>query len=74
MQALLREKGPGVLRPSDMERFVSAYQNEELIKPEVSGYVIAALVTGAPASLSGQFVSWNSPELKDFRRPDTPRT
>lgn len=68
MQAKLRSTGPEFMRPSDVERFVNAHRDGKLVKPEESGHVIAALVVGAPKSLSGQFVSWDSPELKAFRR------
>ena len=51
-----------------LKRFTSAYEKGELVKPEDTGHVIAALSLKAPPSLSGQFVSWNGDECKEFRR------
>lgn len=68
MQALLREKGPENMPPKEMQRFVQAHTEGKLVKPEDAGHVIAALSLQAPKSLSGQFVSWDGEECKDFRR------
>ena len=51
-----------------LKKFTSAYEKGELVKPEDAGHVIAALSLKAPPSLSGQFVSWNGDECKEFRR------
>ncbi|CAL1700765.1 unnamed protein product [Somion occarium] len=68
MQAQIRESGAPHLTEQDFTKFSSAYAEGKLVKPEDSGYVIAALALRAPKSLSGQFVSWNSEDCKDFRR------
>ncbi|KLO18014.1 short-chain dehydrogenase [Schizopora paradoxa] len=68
MQALLRSLGPDNMRADDLQRFTSAYEGGKLVKPEDSGHVIASLSLNAPKSLSGQFVPWDGPECKDFRR------
>ncbi|KAJ8481769.1 hypothetical protein ONZ51_g5792 [Trametes cubensis] len=68
MQGLLRAKGPSTMDAEVLKRFTSAYEKGELVKPEDAGHVIAALSLKAPPSLSGQFVSWNGDECKEFRR------
>lgn len=69
MQQLIRDDGNNHLIPTDYTKFINAHSSGQLVKPEDCGHVIAALALGAPKSLSGQFVSWDSEEVKDFRRP-----
>jgi len=52
---------------STLQNFVLAYANGKLVKPEDCGHVIAALSLKAPKTLSGQFVSWDSEECREFR-------
>lgn len=68
MQALLREAGEAHMAPDDYQKFVSEHKNAQLVKPEDPGYVIASMALKASPSLSGQFVSWNSEECKDYDR------
>lgn len=68
MQEQLRKIGPSKMPKEVMERFTRAYEEGKLVKPEDVGHVIASLSLKAPKSLSGQFVSWDSDECKDFRR------
>lgn len=51
----------------DHKKFTQAHADGKLVKPEDCGHVIAALAVKAPKGLSGQFVSWDSAECKDFR-------
>lgn len=48
--------------------FIGLHEDKKLIKPEQSGYVIAALAVKAPSSMSGKFVSYDAEECKDFRK------
>ena len=48
--------------------FVDLQTGQKLIKPEVSGYVMAALALKAPKSMSGQFISYDSAECATFRK------
>ncbi|KAI0053583.1 NAD(P)-binding protein [Auriscalpium vulgare] len=69
MQAALRETGRVHMTEEDYNTFVREHTEGKLVKPEDAGYVIAKLALEAPASLSGQFVSWNSDECKAYMRP-----
>ena len=68
MQVTLREIGPQHIPAKEMQRFIDVFTEGKLVKPEDSGHVIAALSLKAPKSLSGQFISWDGEECKDFRR------
>jgi len=68
MQAELRSVGATALAPADYDKFVQAYNSGKLVKPEDCGHVIAALALRADKKLSGQFVSWDAEECKDYRK------
>lgn len=68
MQTQLREQGATALADKVHKMFMDIHADKKLVKPEVSGHVIAALAIKAPKSLSGQFVSWDSDECKEFRK------
>jgi len=68
MQTQLRELGATALEDKVHKMFVDLHTSKKLSKPEDAGYVIAALSLKAPKSISGQFVSWDSEECKEFRR------
>ncbi|KDQ12732.1 hypothetical protein BOTBODRAFT_34192 [Botryobasidium botryosum FD-172 SS1] len=68
MQTSLRAKGGETMSPKEFERFITLHKNSALVKPEDCGHVIASLAVSAPKELSGQFVSWDADECKDFRR------
>ena len=53
---------------SELARFIDLHATGKLLRPEQPGEVIAGLVVNAPPGLSGQFVSWDSDELKAFRK------
>lgn len=69
MQKLIREDGNNHLTSKDYSKFTEAFSGGKLVKPEDCGHVIATLALKAPKSLSGQFVSWDSEDCKEFRRP-----
>jgi hypothetical protein len=51
----------------DHNKFMRIHADGKLIQPEQTGHLLAALSLGAPKSLSGKFVSWESDECKEFR-------
>jgi hypothetical protein len=59
------------MKEEDHQIFKDAHSKGQLIKPEVSGHVIAALALQAHKELSGLFVSWDSEECKEFRDLET---
>ncbi|KAG5648999.1 hypothetical protein DXG03_000348 [Asterophora parasitica] len=67
MQTTLRANEGSVLADKDHEKFVKAYEQGKLVKPEDAGHVIAALALRAQPALSGQFISWDSDECKPYR-------
>ncbi|PGH17478.1 hypothetical protein AJ79_01078 [Helicocarpus griseus UAMH5409] len=67
MQEELRANHMDVLGPVQGERFLNAYKEGKLLKPEQPGHVIAKLVLDAPHELSGKFLTWNVPELAAFQ-------
>ena len=69
MQKLIREDGNDHLTSKDYSKFTEAFSGGKLVKPEDCVHVIATLALKAPKSLSGQFVSWDSEDCKEFRRP-----
>ncbi|KAI0347254.1 short-chain dehydrogenase [Trametopsis cervina] len=67
MQAQIRGlTGTDKMRPEDVAEFVKSYEEGELIHPEESGHVIASMALNANREFSGQFISWNSEECRDF--------
>ncbi|KAL0576918.1 hypothetical protein V5O48_005064 [Marasmius crinis-equi] len=67
MQQTIREKGVEPMAQSDHKKFISLYTDGVLLKPELPGHVIAALALRAPKGLSGQFVSWDDQQCKEFQ-------
>jgi len=68
MQTDLRVNGVHHVTESHHARMKRAHADGTLVRPEDSGYVIAALAVRAPKDLSGKFVSWDGEECKAFRR------
>lgn len=68
MQVNLRQIGAKAMTAADHQFFVDTYTEGKLVKPEDSGYVIAALSVQAPKHLNGEFVAWNSEECRDYQR------
>jgi hypothetical protein len=73
MQSNIRESGRAHMAPSDHNNFVREKEEGSLVKPEDPGHVIAGLAVSGPESLSGEFVSWDDPRCREFRRPVSPR-
>ncbi|EEP77688.1 conserved hypothetical protein [Uncinocarpus reesii 1704] len=67
MQEELRSDHIQVLGPEDGGRFIAAHKEGKLLPPEKPGRVIAKLACWAPRDLSGQFLTWNAEELKDYQ-------
>ncbi|KAL2005060.1 hypothetical protein VTN00DRAFT_2910 [Thermoascus crustaceus] len=67
MQRELREDHLKNLEPQVLAKFLNAYKDGKLVKPEQAGGVLANLVLDAPKSLSGRFLSWNDKELEAFQ-------
>ena len=68
MQTQIRELGVTDMAEKVHKYFMGLQTDQKLIKPEVSGYVMAALALNAPKSMSGQFVSYDSEDCAPFRR------
>ncbi|KAF4575019.1 hypothetical protein EYR36_006375 [Pleurotus pulmonarius] len=56
MQTTIRDSDPAILGPDAHAGFVRVHSEGKLVRPEDSGYVIAALALKATKDLSGQFV------------------
>jgi hypothetical protein len=69
MQQILRTSGSGHMTNEAHQMFLRLHSEGNLLKPEVPGHVIAALVLQAPPALSGQFVSWDEDKCKEFILP-----
>ena len=67
MQRDIREKHNNVMDSSDARRFAELKSSGTLYTPEQPGHVMARLILGAPSELSGQFLQWNTEELKAFQ-------
>ncbi|KAF8076471.1 hypothetical protein FPV67DRAFT_418892 [Lyophyllum atratum] len=67
MQTTLRSDAGSALADEDHKKFINAYNEGKLVKPEDAGHVIAALALRAQPPLSGRFVSWDSDECKPYR-------
>ncbi|KAH9844269.1 uncharacterized protein C8Q71DRAFT_731961 [Rhodofomes roseus] len=68
MQIQIRELGATAMTEKVHKYFMGLQTDSKLIKPEVSGYVMAALALEAPKSMSGQFVSYDSEDCAPFRK------
>lgn len=53
-----------VMDPEQYKFMLLQKEKGKLLKPEEPGDVMARLVLEAPASLSGQFFSWDDPKIK----------
>lgn len=71
MQAHIRQNGGSLMLEKDHQIFKDVYSSGKLVNPEDAGHVVAALALQAPKDFSGRFVSWDSEECKDFRKPET---
>jgi NAD(P)-dependent dehydrogenase (short-subunit alcohol dehydrogenase family) len=67
MQAIIRSEGSASMDKATYDNFVDAFTTGKLLKPEQPGNVMARLAASPDQSLSGKFVNWNSPELKQYQ-------
>jgi len=67
MQAAIRDTGGNAMTPQDHAKFVAFHKEGELLSPAKPGWVMASLSITADRALSGQFVSWDSPECAPYR-------
>lgn len=67
MQKDIREKHAANMDQGDVKKFMQAYEQGKLVKPEQCGHVIARLAVDAPSELTGQFLSWDDAKLADFQ-------
>ena len=72
MQADLRSTGASGMNEADYNKFVKAHADGKLVKPTDAGFAIAALSIGAPKSLSGRFITWDSPECQGLKKGEQP--
>ena len=70
MQQQIRDHGDGRMDKGVHEMFVREHTEGKLLPPELPGHVIASLALRAPSSLSGQFLSWDGEECKEFRKSE----
>ena len=64
MQRTIREEGRAVMDEAGHDRFLRLHTEGELLDPAVPGAAIAALALHAPASMSGEFLSWDDPSVQ----------
>jgi len=69
MQSNIRDFGGVHMASDDHDNFVREKKEGSLVKPEDPGHVIAGLAISGPVSLSGEFVNWDDPRCREFRRP-----
>ena len=67
MQFFIRSDRGSAIPDKERQRFISAHKEGKLVRPEIIGHVVAALVLRATKELSGQFISWDSEECKPYR-------
>ncbi|KAL8790440.1 MAG: hypothetical protein Q9213_000592 [Squamulea squamosa] len=67
MQVNIRNVHSALMDEKDVAKFQSLHRQGELVKPEQPGRVIARLSVGASKQLSGQFLDWAAPELREYQ-------
>ena len=67
MQKAIREEHMDNMDPEDMKKFMGAFQEGKLVRPEQCGHVIAKLAVYATPDLSGQFMAWNDEALTAYQ-------
>jgi hypothetical protein len=70
MQATLRSTGASSMKEADYNKFIKAHADGKLVKPTDAGFAIAALSVRAPKSLSGRFITWDSPECQGLKKAE----
>ena len=64
MQANLRTKHISLLDEKDQKKFIGAFKEGKLLRPEQPGHVMARLVLNAPKDLSGQEIRYVAPKYR----------
>ncbi len=64
MQQALRQRGREVMPPEIYQHFVDYYERGRLLPPRMPGRALAVLALHAPRAWSGQFLSWDDPEVE----------
>ncbi|KAJ2744334.1 hypothetical protein GGI20_003061 [Coemansia sp. BCRC 34301] len=64
MQAVIRSVGQQSMRPDQLEKYQKLHEEGALLDPELPARSIVRLALGAPKSMSGMFVAWDSPEIE----------
>ncbi|KAK7061791.1 short-chain dehydrogenase/reductase family protein [Favolaschia claudopus] len=67
MQAALRQDGAKHMNAQDHQTFVAAHADGKLLDAHDPGHVIASLALNADKILSGNFLSWDSPDCANYR-------
>ncbi|KAK5938907.1 hypothetical protein PMZ80_009099 [Knufia obscura] len=67
MQKAIREEHKDKMDPEDMKKFIGAFEEGKLVKPEQCGHVIAELALSATPDLSGKFMAWNDETLAAYQ-------
>lgn len=67
MQSFIRGDDGSAIPDVERQRFISAHKEGKLVRPEIIGNIVAALVLKATKDLNGQFISWDSEECKPYR-------
>lgn len=66
MQADIRRHGQDSMAPETYASFVRAFEQGELLSPELPGRALARLCLFAPVSMSGEFVAWDDSRLQSL--------
>jgi len=64
MQATVRQAGAAGMVQADHQRFIDYYEQGELVSPEQPALALAVLALAAPRDWSGQFLSWDDPQVQ----------
>ncbi|KXL45821.1 hypothetical protein M433DRAFT_159911 [Acidomyces richmondensis BFW] len=67
MQREIRERHHEYMDAKDVEKFRGLKERGGLLRPEQPGHVMARLVVRPPKELSGNFVDWNSEDLREYQ-------
>lgn len=52
--------------PNDLKKFTGLYESGSLVPPHKPGGVLAGLALQGEQSLTGQFLTWDSEEMKRY--------
>ncbi|KAJ2392752.1 hypothetical protein GGI23_005155 [Coemansia sp. RSA 2559] len=66
MQGTIRNSGGQAMRPNEYAKFKEFHETGGLLPPEKPAHAIVKLALKAPKELTGQFYSWDSPEIAQY--------